>query len=81
MAEAITIVVLMVMSLTVYYAVRKFTGTSLNVIGLVLLWPIVIAQVNGWSATTKWIGLVLVFIAIYLLSRRSKKVAASHNDE
>ena len=81
MAEAITIVVLMVVSLIVYHAVRKFTGMSLNVIGLVLLWPIVIAQMNGWSATTKWIGLVLVFIAIYLLSRRSKKVAASHNEE
>ena len=81
MAEAITIVVLMVVSLIIYYLVRKFTGMSLNVIGLILLWPIVIAQVNGWSATTKWIGLVLVFISIYLLSRRSKKATASHSEE
>jgi len=29
------------------YAVRKFTGMSLNVTDLILLWPIVIALVNG----------------------------------
>lgn len=74
MLEIITIVVLCIVSLIAYFLAKKYAGINLNPFGLILIWPMIIAVVNGWSALTKWIGFILVLFGIYLLAQRSKRI-------
>ena len=73
MGEAITILVLLVVSLLIYFLFKKIVRVELNPFGMILLWPIAIAAVNDWSTPTRVVSFLFVFVAIYLLTRKSRR--------
>ena len=69
MNEWILIVIMFMASLLIYALAKRFAGVRLNAFGLILIWPIVLAAVMRYSTVTKVVSFVLVFPAIYLLTR------------
>ncbi len=74
-SEIYTVVVLMAVTLLIYYVLRMSAGVKLNVYGMVLIWPVVLAIVHSWSRTGTVLGAVSAVIGMALLVRKSSKGA------
>lgn len=74
MNEIVVISVLFVLSVVLSIAFRRVAHIKLHPIGLVLLWPVVLAFTLGWTIVSKTVGIICLIGAIYFLVQRSKKI-------